>query len=239
MSEEIFVKLRYCFAGGYTLPQYCIDNGIKKPLFVMETAHECFLQEVCAQFRYDKRISLEQFCFIDGETAQIGFKQIIVGSSILVKHISQKSIDYFDAIIFLTRKKYNLKAYRVISFVELEKFFIQRTYVDIPILHFLQRNPGIKFFLTNFPNNINRYEGGKEFDKQLLFADELLKALKQNKGNPLETPFDKFGYTNKQVIELLSYDKAKKNADGTVSLIDDESPLMDIRNGSCLSARTL
>ena len=29
MGEELFVKLRYCFMAGYTLPQYCIDNGIK------------------------------------------------------------------------------------------------------------------------------------------------------------------------------------------------------------------
>ena len=71
MGEELFIRLRYCFQGGYTLPQFCIDRGIKRPLFVMEKAHEWFLREIYAQFQYDKRILLEQFCFIDGETAQI------------------------------------------------------------------------------------------------------------------------------------------------------------------------
>ena len=35
-DEELLIQLEDCFTGGYTLPQYCIDNGIKKPLFVAE-----------------------------------------------------------------------------------------------------------------------------------------------------------------------------------------------------------
>ena len=54
-------------------------------------------------------------------------------------------------------KEYALKADRIISFNNLEKFFIQRTYVDIPLLHFLQRFPKVKFFLTNFPNNLKLF----------------------------------------------------------------------------------
>ena len=34
-DEQCIVRLRDCFTGGYTLPQYCIDNGIKKPLFYL------------------------------------------------------------------------------------------------------------------------------------------------------------------------------------------------------------
>ena len=200
MSEEIFTKLRYCFQGGYTLPQYCIEKGIQQPLFVLERDSKCFLLEVHAQFQYDKRISLHQFCFIDGDTkaVQIPLNQRILGTSILVKHISQKWIEYFDAIIFLTQKKYDLgtRASRTITFFELEQFFIQRTYVDIPILHFLQRFPKVKLFLTNFPNDINRYAGGNEFKKQLPSASALLHLLENNKGTHTETPFDKLGYTN-------------------------------------------
>ena len=183
MGEELFIRLRYCFQGGYTLPQYCIDNGIKKPLFVLERNAKNFMLEVYAQFQYDNRMSA-QFCFIDGEaeSARISLNQRILGTTIVVKHISHKWINYFDAIIFLTLKKYELKAGRIISFYNLERFFIQRTYVDIPVLHFLQRFPKVKFFLTNFPDNIKRYEGGAEFEKQIPGASELGNALANNKG---------------------------------------------------------
>lgn len=64
MNDELFVKLRYCFTAGYTLPQYCIDNKIKRPLFVLERNSEWFLREIYAQFKYDKRLTA-QFSFID------------------------------------------------------------------------------------------------------------------------------------------------------------------------------
>ena len=231
MGEELFVKLRYCFQGGYTLPQYCIDNGIKKPLFVMEKAHECFLQEVCAQFRYDKRILLEEFCFIDGETVRIPFKQFSVGLSVLVRNIGQEKFNYFGAIIFLTKKEYEIKSDKVISFDELEKFFVQRTCMDIPILHFLQRFPKVKFFITNFPNQIWRYKGSNKFGEQLPDAGELQRTLENNNGEHIKTLFDKFGYTNDEIIELLRIDKANKNFDGTTSLVDDNHPLKRIKDG--------
>ena len=106
-DEKLFIKLRYCFAAGYTLPQYCIDNDIKKPLFVLEKSAEWFLREIRAQFRYDNRIFLEQYCFIDGDQRRIPFNHRILGTNVLVKNISQKMISWFDAIIFLTQKNMN------------------------------------------------------------------------------------------------------------------------------------
>ena len=35
MNEDILIiQLRDCFTAGYTFPQFCIDNNIKKPLFI-------------------------------------------------------------------------------------------------------------------------------------------------------------------------------------------------------------
>ena len=238
MGEEIFIKLRYCFQGGYTLPQYCVEQGIKKPLFVIERNAKCFLLEVHAQFRYDKRVLSGQFCFIDGgeEPEKIGFGQRILGTHITVKHISQIAISQFDAVIFLTPKNYPVNAKRIILFSDLEKFFIQRTYVDIPILHFLQRFPKVKFFLTNFPSAVGRYEGGIKFGKQLPPAGKLQQALANNKGKHIKNPFDKLGYSNEEAVELLRIDRVKGNLDGTSSLNDDHHPLKQIVNGKRLTA---
>ena len=71
-DEQLLIKLRDCFTAGYTLPQYCIDNGIKKPLFVSEKKYELFMWEVHVQFRYDKRLTA-QFATFDLPTDKITF----------------------------------------------------------------------------------------------------------------------------------------------------------------------
>ena len=178
MTEKDFIKLRYCFQAGYTLPQFCVDNGIKKPLFVLEQTSKLFLLEVCAQFKCDGRLPVN-FCFLDGDKkpVKVSFGLRILGSSIAVKNISNINLKSFDTIIFLTNKNYDTGDVKTISFKQLVNFFVQRAYVDIPLLNFLQRYPKVKIFLTNFPNKIKRYRGGVEFDSQLWSSAKLKKAI--------------------------------------------------------------
>ena len=61
-DELCVIKLRDCFTAGYTLPQFCIDNEIKKPLFVSEEKFLQFVWEIYVQFRYDKR-NARAVCF--------------------------------------------------------------------------------------------------------------------------------------------------------------------------------
>ena len=242
MSEEIFTKVRYCFQGGYTLPQFCVDNGIKKPLFVLEKSSEHFLREIYAQFRYDGRL-LESFCFSNGdeEGTKLDFFHTngLFWTKILVKNISAVKLDTFDKIILLTKENINVNSKQIIRFVDMERYCIQRTYVDIPLLHFLQRYPHVKLILTNFPS-IRRYKGGSEFNKQLLSAAqlrrELVCAITSGGEKNIETPLDKFGYTNEQVLELIWSSKVKKNSDGTSSMLDENYPLRRIQNGKRMTA---
>ena len=71
-DEKYVIILRDCFTGGYTLPQYCIDNGIKKPLFVFEEKFLNFMWEIYVQFKFDKRM-LAQFCMLDIPKGRITF----------------------------------------------------------------------------------------------------------------------------------------------------------------------
>ena len=231
MDEELFIKLRYCFAGGYTLPQYCVDNEIKKPLFVLEKKFACFLREVYAQFKYDGRLS-PQFCFVGGEEEGIKFDLRhtlgLFWTNVLLKNFSAMNLDDFDKIILLTKQKFDINDKKTIRFAELEKFFIQQSCVTIPLLNFLRRYPKVKLILTNFPL-IQRYKDGKEFESKLLDANQWRRIILANKGKPIETPLDKFGYTNAQVVELMFSNKSKRNADGTSSMIDENYPLRRIQ----------
>ena len=54
MDEAFLIQLRDCFTAGYTMPQFCVDNDIKKPLFVgLDERHRDFLWNVYVQFQYD------------------------------------------------------------------------------------------------------------------------------------------------------------------------------------------
>lgn len=237
MGDELFVKLRDCFTAGYTLPQYCIDNGIKRPLFVSEKKYELFLWEVYVQFHYDKRM-MAQFCFIDADESLLryfpGFIAIIPQTK--VQKFSAINLANFDAIIFLTKENVNATHKKIIRFAELEQFFIRRTYAEIPLLHFLQRNPEVKLFLTCYPS-MWQYKGAAEFNQQILDRGEFIDKLINDKSGNVKTTLDKFGYTNKQVLEISLAPPVKTNPDGTTVMVDDNTKtLQNINNGKRVTA---
>ena len=236
MGEEIFVKLRDCFTAGYTFPQYCIDNGIKRPLFVSEKKFELFLWEIYIQFQYDRRLSA-QFCFLNDEETFLFFPaHVAILSRLNIKKFSDVNLDTFDKIIFLTTEKPKESEKNFIPLAELEKFFIRRTYVEIPLLKFLQRYPKVKLFATVYPNP-SRFKGGVEFNLQLYNVSEFNQRLIEDKSGNVKTTLDKFGYTNAQVLEISSSPQVKRNPDGSAVMIDDDTKsLQRIKNGKRLTA---
>ena len=237
MDEEIFVKLRDCFTAGYTLPQYCIDNGIKKPLFVSEKKFELFVWEVYVQFHYDKRMTA-QFSFIDADDTPLKYFPANDGiiAQLRAPKFSEMNLNAFDKIILLTKENINPDTQKIVSFANLERFFIQRTYAEIPLLHFLQRHPDVKLFLTQYPSP-SQYKGGREFNSKLYNVKQFTALLRANKSDNVKTPLDKFGYTNAQVLEISSTPQVKINPDGTTTLVDDDTrPLLRIKNGRRMTA---
>ena len=226
MGDELFIKLRDCFTAGYTLPQYCIDNGIKKPLFVSEKKYELFLWEVHVQFYYDKKITA-QFCFVDDEQIlKNAFGITWIAGKFISKNISAMNFDNFDAIILLTKENIDATGKKIIRFAELEQFFIRRTYVEIPLLHFLQRYPKVKLFLTNFPTNMKRYVAGVEFYSQLCSFGRLKNIVRTDKNNDIETSLDKFGYTHEQINEIVEAPDIIKKLDGSTKMIGDDNKFL-------------
>ena len=192
------LRLRDCFEGGYKFPQYCIENGIKKPLFVTEKKFLTFMWEVYVQFRYDKRM-LADFSVLDLPTDEVKFSIHNTLSAVRFKNFSEINPDDFDAIILLTLKDIDVKK-NVISFFNITRHFLIRTYAEIPAMNFLQRHPGVKLFYTILPVKLDRYEGGKEFSQTHVGFDELVAKIKANKGKAVPTPIDKFGGSVKQIV---------------------------------------
>ena len=234
-DELQIIRLRDCFIAGYTLPQFCIDNGFKKPLFVSEKKFLSFMWEVHVQFKFDKRI-LANFAFLDLPKGSIRISSHNILPALLYQNFSEINPADFDAIILLTAKPINFRG-RVILLNWLKDFFTVKTYVEIPTLSFLQRHPGVKLFYTNFPNELSRYEGGEEFGKTLVTHAEIKQRIKENWGKKIPTPLDKLGYTNKQVWTMTNVSLGTTTKlDGTTVLNDNPDPLANVLNGRRVTA---
>ena len=234
MDEQFLIQLRDCFTGGYTLPQFCIDNEIKKPLFVAEGKFWQFMWEVYVQFRYDKRLTA-QFSFLDVAPSEINFSVCSILAPLQTKNISEINPADVDAVIALTAEKIFSDG-NVIYLDALTDYFIRKTYAEIPLQFFLERHPGVKLILTTFPS-VWRYEDAREFNETLKSLKEMLEILRADKSGTVKTPLDKFGYTNEEVLEIMEAPNVRTNLDGSTTQEDTpEKSLQRIRNGKRVTA---
>ena len=244
MNEEIFfIRLRDCFNAGYTMPQFCIDNGIKKPLFVaFDASCTSFIWEIYAQFKYDKRISAD-FVLIQGEINSINFSVGTSASPLTVKNIKDlTNFNEFDRIILLTNKNIQFNQGNLIPLNLLVNQICVAVYLEIPILHLLQRHSGVKLIQLNFPS-LTGDENNTERENRLLkeagtwVSEAVVEELKKDMGVSVPEPYSSFDYNNEDVVNLLELPTVDTNFDGSTKLVGNENnPFMKIVDGKRLTA---
>ena len=237
MDENIFVKLRDCFTAGYTLPQFCIDNGITKPLFVSEQKFKLLLWEIYVQFQYDKRMTAH-FGFFDANAeVELNYSFDNTVRKLKVQPVSAELTDDCDKIIVLSADKDTLKSDKAIYLDALEDECILKAYYEIPVLHFLQRCPQVKLIVTKFPIEIKQYKGGAKFEKALPTTTKLRNLLLEDSGGKVKTKLSRLGYTNQEVLELVEAPRFVKNPDGTTLLQENPDRLLHpIKGGKMVTA---
>ncbi len=229
-DQKKYIQLRDCFSAGYSLPQFCVDNGIRNPLIASYDPD--FLWEIYVQFRYDKRI-LPEFCLLKNETVDVNHNAYWTVGGCRFEPINYEKTDKFDKYIILTTNKMSrLEKEKTIYFDELLYRICRYVYLERPLYSYINANKGVKVITANIPmlyeNETNTpYE--KEILKKTIF--QLRAELKNNKQGEIETRFDEFGYSNAEVSKLLTLSDAKNNMDGTTSLYDNEDELVNVRNG--------
>ncbi|MBR1805360.1 MAG: hypothetical protein IJ774_03115, partial [Selenomonadaceae bacterium] len=241
VNEEIISRLRDCFYAGYSLPQFCIDDGIKKPLFL--AAHDFdrrFIWEIYIQFLWDKRISptfatLEKQSF---ELQSLEVKWFLASPT--VKTIYELGTRDFDKVFFLTARRLDFDAEKVIYLDELMGTLMYRVYWELPLCHFAHRHPEIKLFAINFPmlkpNPLNTERENFLLRSGTKLIDDFNEKFSADNENQLATPFDFLGYSNEQVHNLLKFPTAKTNPDGSTILVDDDDKFLAIRDGKRITA---
>jgi len=245
VDKEFVIKLRDCFNAGYQFPQYCLDNNIKKPLFVgVDESYKSLMWEVYAQFHYDRRF-VPQFAVLEGSIKPVRYSLLVNHTGYLqANNISQTKLEDFDKVFLLTTEK-KLENKNVILLDALTKYFTHRTYWEIPLLHFMNLNPKVHLITFNFPvlkespHNtdyekylLKRIKEKNRYDVAVHAVRELKEAL--SKGEVIKTPYDFLGYTNEEVFHLLKTTKARILPDGSTKLDDDE--FLHIKNGRRMTA---
>ena len=238
MNEDLLlIQLRDCFTAGYTFPQFCIDNGIKKPLFVAIDGRRADLMwEIYVQFSFDKRIS-PKFTLINGQHQTLGFSPGTIFGSMELESPNELDFKNFDGIFVLSVGRFpaEYKRFRFFYLDELTSYFIRHTYVEIPFYHFLQRNPKIKFFLTNFPT-LRRDKATSEYEAELLkqapfLLSPMRKNLIEHPDAEIKTPYDSLGYNRQEIIDMLGTGEIITQPDGSTIFKDDDCALVGIKNG--------
>jgi len=231
-NDEIYItQLRDCFNAGYQMPQYCIDNNIKKPLFVgVDESQKIFLWEIYVQFKYynDATIS-PQFAFsLPIAPKAVNFSIHAICGDLSFKNLSELSLENFDKIILLTNDILDLKNNNLIYLKDVCKYFFQKAYCDIPLLHFMQKHPRVKLIVTNFPI---KPKTNPEFEKKCYWLAQIAQKLRTDKNGNVKTLMDKLGYSNAEVLRMITWPGATRNADGSVTMKDVDHPLVHVKNG--------
>lgn len=235
-----FSRLRDCFYAGYTLPQFCVDSGIKRPTILSPANFSRqILWEIYVQFAWDKRfqpifVTLEEKSFEINEFTLPWFL-----SPLIVKSINEIDVTG-DKIFFLSMNHFDFGADKIIYLDELIEIFTLRTYFAIPLANFAKLHPDVKIFAMNFPrlkssplNTDNEKFLLRSGEKQI---QELLKNFSADNKNHIATPFDFLGYDNEKSYGLLQTPIAKTNRDGTTTLQGDGNKYLAIRDGKRLTA---
>ena len=240
LIESNFARLRDCFYAGYTLPQFCIDNGITNPLFLAPVNFSRqIIWEIYVQFMWDKRLR-PTFASMKSKPFEINeFNLPWFVSSLTVKSIYDIDTSN-DKIFYLNTDHMGFGADKIIYLDELIETFTVRTYFEIPLANFAKNHPDVKVFAVNFPRLKASPLNTERENFLLRSGDKLINDFNENfsadNENQLATPFDFLGYSNEQVHELLKTPPAKTNVDGSTSLQDDGNKYLAIRDGKRLTA---
>jgi [citrate (pro-3S)-lyase] ligase len=202
---ETLSQLAVLSAMGYTVPQWCLDNGINSVVIFMFKGDWIFCEQICAQFRMDKRVNVtyttasnhtlftEQFAFFEF-IGQIDVKQyntIAITSKETILFLSHQHIGAIDIL----RKKTGAN---VIKIGDILANMFAYSFYRRPLLEFKQKYPTIPVFCYNdsqFPWSA-RTDSEEDIFKQKLSVNVVKNGVLLTHG------FDGLGYTVEEIPTL-------------------------------------
>ena len=232
--DEIKIqKMRDCFYAGYTIADYCKELNYKYPLLISYS--DSFLWELRTQFTYSKHKIVPDFRLINEESTV----NYTVASTMNAMHIKKldENIDFdkYDVVLIFTTNRLNVPLNKAVYFDNLLNQFINKTYAERPIRHYINTHPGTRIIVSNAPN-INKKDMS-ELEKWMIgnSAHTIKGRIIQNRTEmPIKTSLDHLGYTNKEVLEMLSMPPAHTDERGCTHFTqqnEENNKLLQIKDG--------
>ena len=235
MNDDILIiQLRDCFTAGYTFPQFCVDNNIKKPLFVsIDGRRADFLWEIYVQFKYAKRIT-PKFTLLNNKIDSLNFSVAHNLPELKFENLNNETLNDRDSIIVLNAIRLNDNFPQIIYLDQLTNYFITRTYAEIPLLHFMQHHPLVKLIVTNFPTQPKIDD--ENFNRKFFSIKEIRDKISEGKSKRVSALFDRLGYGNEDFISIMKLPPLTTNLDGSTKMEDDPNPMIGIKNNQRMTA---
>lgn len=229
IDNNYFSQLRDCFYAGYSLPKFCIDNQISNPLIV--SPYPQTLWEIYVQFSYDKRINAD-YCLVQTDDLNINASVACVLSDVPLKKFSPDEFEFHDKIFMMTVLRLNQFDDKIFYLDQIFETFKHIVYAEIPLLNFQTQHPNVKIVVNNHPY-IHLNEHSTDYEKAISKSSihDLREKLKLKKAEYIFNRFDFLGYSNDEVLHMLEMTGAITNPDGSTDFIDDDYPLVNIKNG--------
>ena len=173
-----------------------------------------------------------EFAVLQGKADSVRLSPSTLFDEMKIKTSDDAELQDCDKIFFLTAEHFDTVSDKIIYLDELLNKFILRTYVEMPFLHFLKKNPHVKLFLTNFPIIIKN-EYNTDWEKEIIQRRIPLSQITANfkADENYKTPYDAFGYSREDLLDILTLTNVKINPDGSSTLEDSNKPLVQVENG--------
>lgn len=224
------IQLRDCFYAGYSMPQYCVDRDIRRPLIA--SYDPSYLWELHVQFKFDKRI-FPEYRVISRKAERINYSRACTAGGLRVECFDPEEAGDFDRVIMLTTNKFSrLPEEKTIYFDVLLDQITRYVYAERPLYNYINNHKNVRVIVTDYPvlrvdENSTVYE--RHISAKSIWA--LKNELRNKNSDILETRLDRFGYCNEDVLNLLMLSGADSDSDGSTRLKDNEHPLVQIRSG--------
>jgi [citrate (pro-3S)-lyase] ligase len=225
-------------SGGYTVPQYCIDNKIASVIIYTENEYWNIAENICLSFSLNRKVNIRTFCatrpfrrtpvdddelFTSSSFVTINNVKLSADDTILVIHPNPPTdvIKRFESsgarAILLTQMAVDMHMYSLAGV---------RALLDYSVKH-----PDVKIVCYRMPafptKDLSANE--QEVKEKGITQNKILEALK--KGELITHVFDGLHYTSEELIELFTVGERVYNPNGEFVFKDKASRLVNYVNG--------
>lgn len=228
--NDFISQLFSCFNAGYTIPQFCIDNGYKRP--IIAAASKSLLYSIYEQFFFYKRVSARYM--IIGEPSIIFPKKLYV-SSLQAETFSAEKCRDADVVLYFSDVPLKDKpSAPLLGCQGIIRAMTKYAFFERPIYNFLKLHPGVKVITYTHPSLCDD-ENNTDQEKRVLtekYKNKILENTSKGIEEHIWTPLDEFGYTNAEVLRLLDMPCAVTDMKGCTHFEDSNDDLFNSKGGN-------